>query len=118
MEKSLSPTLPGLTGAFVLTKSPGAIKTYYVRLRFDAAQPPTALLQALASAGFQSSRPHVQEAHFAGQIEVIDFSKPGTGLFQAWTATEAEAALASLKDVFERFGLPFAPRRADAADLL
>lgn len=118
MPKSpLSPALPGLLAAEVVTKSTTANKTYYVRLRFLAEQPPTALIESLAAIAFVPPRPH-HDTSYAGHTVVLDLVKPGSALFQAWTVAEAESALAALRDVFAKHGLPFNPRRADATDLL
>ena len=114
----LSPALPGLLAADIVTKSPGATKTYHVRLRYDAGTPPTGFIDALVAIGFTSPRLHEQESLHAGLIVVLDLAKPGTGLFNAWTPAEADAALAALSQVFAAHSVPYAPRRADSSELL
>lgn len=109
----MTPTsTPGLHSAEILTASLGATKTLFVRLRFEASRPPQALIDALAQAGFVSNTIAMPSAATTDAAEVVrDYVLPGTGLFLAWTADQAQRHTAALAAIWSAHGLGAATAR-------
>lgn len=119
MPKFNAPQLiPGLYAADVISKSTGQVKTYFVRLTFDGAAPPAAFIDALRAAGFNSNQQANPEPITDDVLCVIEFGRPGTGMFNAWTPEEAAGNFSRLRAVFEAHDVPFAPRQATFKDLV
>lgn len=81
--------------------------TNWLELEYLEAEPPTELLAALAAIGWTQG-PFPQLPPLNGVCHV-ELSKPGSDLFQCWTAAEERANMSQVRRLLRRFGFMAVP---------
>ena len=99
---------PGIYEVDIAAKPPG--KTYGVYMATDPDNPPAAVLDALAAAGFQQTHSSGYTHKDRGKVLDLHFQKDGTDLFKGWKAEECEANMAVINKVFGDVGIAVTPR--------
>ncbi|UVW28840.1 hypothetical protein [Massilia sp. H6] len=113
--KSTSVTkAPGIFEVDVAAKPPG--KTFGVYLATDLANPPQAVLTALAELGFKLTHQQSYVHKDKGKVLDLHFQKDGTDLFNGWKAEECTANLAAIDALFNKNGIAVTPRVMSLAE--
>ncbi len=99
---------PGIYELDIAAKPPG--KTFGIFMATDPDHPPTGVLTALASLGFQNTYQQAYTHKDKGKVLDMHFQKNGTDLFNGWKTEECTANLAAIEAVFAGIGLTIAPR--------
>jgi|SRR5450830_948207 len=105
---------PGIYEVDIAAKPPG--KTYGVYLATDPDNPPTAVLEALAGAGFQQTHSSGYTHKDRGKVLDLHFQKDGTDLFKGWKAEELEVNMAQIAKIFGDVGVAYTPRVMSLAE--
>lgn len=113
--KSTSVTkAPGIYEVDIAAKPPG--KTYGVYMATDPDNPPAAVLEALANAGFVKTHSSGYTHKDRGKVLDIHFQKDGTDLFKGWKPEEAEVNMAQINEIFSKVGIAVTPRVMSLAE--
>lgn len=99
---------PGIFEVDVAAKPPG--KTFGIFMATDAANPPAAVLAALAELGFQNTYRQSYTHKDKGKVVDLHFQKNGTDLFHGWKTEECTANLAAIEALFSGIGIKVTPR--------
>jgi hypothetical protein len=107
--KSTSVTkAPGIYEVDVAAKPPG--KTFGIFMATDPANPPSAVLAALAEMGFQNTYQQSYTHKDKGKVLDMHFQKNGSDLFHGWKSEECTANLAAIDALFGTHGIKVTPR--------
>lgn len=108
LKSTTSPVAPGVFAVDIAAKPPG--KTYMIYIAVDGAAPPASFIEAIEALGFRQvlSRPYIH--HDGKKIIDLHFQKPGTDIFEGWTAEEKAANLDAMEKMFAGFGIRIHPR--------
>lgn len=97
------------------SKSP--YNTSWLELGYHVDAPPTAILEQLAEAGWDTDGMKDIPPMSNGRTEVVLY-RPGSGLFRSWTTDEKKVALADAKKVLRRHRITATSRKMTLADML
>lgn len=86
----------------------------YVAL--DASNLPTSFIEAIEGMGFKQVLTKPYTHHDGKKIIDIHFQKPGTDIFDGWTAAEKDANLAEMERVLGEFHIKITPRVMSLAE--
>lgn len=86
----------------------------YVAL--DANNLPTSFIEAIEGMGFKQVLTKPYTHHDGKKIIDIHFQKPGTDIFEGWTAAEKDSNLAEMEKVLGEFHIKFTPRVMSLAE--
>lgn len=99
---------PGIYELDIAAKPPG--KTFGIFMATDPDHPPTEVLTALATLGFQNTYRQAYTHKDKGKVLDMHFQKNGTDLFNGWKTEECTANLAAIEAVFAGIGVTITPR--------
>ncbi len=99
---------PGIYELDIAAKPPG--KTFGIFIATDPDNPPTQLLTALSTLGFQNTHCQAYTHRDKGKVLDMHFEKNGTDLFNGWKAEETATNMAAIEALFSGIGVAIAPR--------
>lgn len=114
LKSTSSPVAPGIFAVDVAAKPPG--KTFMIYAAVDAADPPQGFIAAVEGMGFRQVFTKPYTHHDGRKVVDLHFQKPGTDIFEGWTAAEKEANLQQMDDIFARHGIKAEPRVMSLAE--
>lgn len=109
-----NPVAEGVYQVDVAAKPPG--KTFDIIAALDADNPPQAFISAIEGMGFKSAQSKTYTHGDGKKVLDVLYSKPGTDLFQGWTAAEKEANMAAIEKTLGSFNISFTPRVMSMAE--
>jgi hypothetical protein len=105
---------PGIYELDVAAKPPG--KTFGIFMATDPDHPPTEVLAALATLGFQNTYRQAYTHKDKGKVLDMHFQKSGTDLFHGWKTEECATNMAAIEALFSGIGLAITPRVMSLAE--
>ncbi|HZW21016.1 hypothetical protein [Noviherbaspirillum sp.] len=114
LKSTSAPVAPGVFAVDIAAKPPG--KTFMVYAAVDAADPPSGFIGAVEGLGFKQVFTKPYTHHDGRKVVDIHFQKPGTDIFEGWTAAEKESNLQQLGEVLAGFNITVAPRVMSLAE--
>lgn len=114
LKSTVAPLAPGLFLVDVAAKPPG--RTFGVYIAIDGDNPPEATLGKIEALGFRRSVTAPYTHQDGKHVVDIHFHKPGTDIFDGWTAAEKEANLKALEDLFGELNIQIKPRVMSLAE--
>ena len=109
-----SPVAEGVYLVDIAAKPPG--KTYAVIAALDADNPPQAFISALEGLGFKRAEQKTYTHGDGKKVLDVMYQKPGTDIFQGWTAAEKDANLQQIESVLKSFNITVTPRVMSLAE--
>lgn len=114
LKSTVAPVAAGVYVVDVAAKPPG--KTFMIYVAIDATNLPTAFIEAIEGMGFKQVHTKPYTHHDGKKIIDIHFQKPGTDIFEGWTAAEKDANLAQMEKVLGGLNIKFTPRVMSLAE--
>lgn len=105
---------PGVFQVDVAAKPPG--KTFDVIVALDADDPPKPFIDALTGMGYKEAQSSTYTHGEGKKVLDVKYQKPGTDIFQGWTAAEKEANLQQLESILATFQITVTPRVMSLAE--
>lgn len=108
LKSTSSPVAPGVYQVDIAAKPPG--KTYDVIVALDADEVPQTFIASIEGMGFKKIKSSTYKHGDGKKVLDVQYQKPGTDIFQGWTAAEKEANLQALEAALAGFGITVTPR--------
>lgn len=114
LKSTAAPVAPGVFTVDVAAKPPG--RTFMIYVAVDALNLPAAFIEAIEGMGFRQVHSKPYTHHDGKKIIDLHFQKPGTDIFEGWTAAEKDANLEVMEKMFAGFNIKIHPRVMSLAE--
>jgi len=114
LKSTIAPLAPGLFLVDIAAKPPG--RTFGVYIAVDGDNLPDKLIADLEALGFRRTVTSPYTHQDGKRVVDMHYHKPGTDIFDGWTAAEKEANLKALEDLFGALDVKLNPRVMSLAE--
>ena len=108
LKNTLTTVATGVYQIDVAAKPPG--KTFDIILAVDAESVPQPFIDGIESLGFSRAQSSTYKHGDGKKVLDLLYQKPGTDVFQGWTAAEKDANLQAIEVMLANFNIKITPR--------
>ena len=108
LKNTLATVAAGVYGVDIAAKPPG--KTFDIIFAVDADEPPQAFIDGIEGLGFKRAQSSTYTHGDGKKVLDLLYQKPGTDIFQGWTAAEKEANLQAIATFLAGYNIQVTPR--------